>query len=77
MSRKQVRTSLDLLLNCQNILPRDFKLFLRPHHDNGYIMYDQAQYFSFVRKQINFTLILRTIVGSVKKPPRRNYFKRR
>ena len=41
LSRKQVRKSVDSLRKSQNVLPKTFKLLIRPHHDHGHI-YDQT-----------------------------------
>ena len=42
MSRKQVRKSVGLLWKPQNVLPKTSRLLIRPHHDHGHIIYDQA-----------------------------------
>ena len=39
MSRKQVRKSIGLLRKSQNALPETSKLFIRPYHDHGHIIY--------------------------------------
>ena len=54
MSRKRVRETVGLLRKFQNVLPRTFKLFLRPHHDHDHIIYDQVQNFSFHQKIDSF-----------------------
>ena len=35
LSRKQVKKSVGLLRKSHNVLPKTFKLFIRPHHDQG------------------------------------------
>ena len=42
MFRKQVIKLLGLLWKFNNVLPRTFKLFVRPHHEHGHIIYDEA-----------------------------------
>ena len=42
LSCKQIRKSVGPLRKFQNVLPRTFKLFVRPHHDHGHIIYDQT-----------------------------------
>ena len=42
LSRKQVRKSVSLLWKFKKVLPRTFKLFVKPYHDRGHIIYDQA-----------------------------------
>ena len=41
LSRKLVRKSVGPLWKSKNGLARTFKLFVRPHHDHGHIIYDQ------------------------------------
>ena len=54
LPRKQVRKSVGLLRNSPNALPKTSKLSIRPNHDYGYIIYDQAYIFSFHQKVDSF-----------------------
>ena len=47
LSRKQVRKSVDLLWNSQNVWPKTSKLFIAPHHN----IYDQAENLAFHQKR--------------------------
>ena len=42
LSPKQVRKLIGSLRRSQNVLPRPFKLCVRPYYDHGHIMRDQA-----------------------------------
>ena len=42
LSCKQVRKSVGLLRKFQNVLPRPFNLFVRPHYDHGDVIHDQT-----------------------------------
>ena len=50
LSCKLVRKSVGPLRKFQIVLPRTFKLFVRPHYDHGHIIYNQAHNFVFIRK---------------------------
>ena len=40
LSPKQVRKSIGPLRRSQNVLPRPFKLCVRPYYDHGHVMHD-------------------------------------
>ena len=50
LSRKQIRKSVGPVRKLQNVLPRTFKLLVRPHYDHDHIIYDQAKTLLLIRK---------------------------
>lgn len=71
MSSKQVRKSLALPQKFQNVLLRTFKLFVRPCHDNGQIIYDDIYHFAFHQKvdalQCNASLVIKGPIRGISK----------
>ena len=51
---KQIRKSVGLLRKSQNVSPRTFKLFVRPYHDHGDIIYEQVLNLSYHQKVDSF-----------------------
>ena len=58
LSPKRVRKLVGLLRKVQNVLPRTFKSFARPHFDHGNIIYGKHKTLFFIAKQNHFSIML-------------------
>ena len=81
MILNKVNKTIGLLRKLHNILPRSalltvYKSFIRPHHNYGDIIYDQAHNASFHQKLdlLQYSACLAT-TGAIRGTSRKNYMK--